>query len=137
MTTTATRRRYAVRHYLEMVVAMLVGMVALGAIESAALGLLGVHPQLGVEIDVLVMATNMTVGMAAWMRHRGHHWVPIMEMSAAMYVPFLVLFPPFWMGMISADGLMLVGHLLMLPAMVVPMLLRPAEYTCHPTASGR
>lgn len=123
--------RRAARHYLEMVAAMLVGMVALGGLQSTLLGLLGVRAGFGVEVDTLLMATHMAIGMAAWMRYRGHRWLPVLEMCAAMYVPFLALFVPLWAGALSVDGLMLWGHLLMLPAMMVPMLLRPAEYTTH------
>ena len=52
-------------------------------------------------------------------------------MSAAMYVPFVALLVPSSAGAIGAIGahtLMTWGHLLMLPAMAVVMLLRPAEY---------
>lgn len=82
------------------------------------------HP----ELDVLVMATNMTVAMAAWMRYRGHRRPPTVEMSAAVYVPFLVLFPPMWMGLLSGHTMTGLGHLLMLPAMARAVLLPPAEY---------
>ena len=76
----------------------------------------------------LIMATNMTVAMSAWMKVRRHGWRPIAEMGAAMYVPFLVLFVPLALGLIGTGGLMLWGHLLMLPAMAAAMLLRPHEY---------
>ncbi len=86
-----------VRHYLEMVVAMLVGMFALGPLEDA------VWPALFARTDVgvLVMATNMSIGMGAWMRFRGHSWRGIAEMSAAMYLPFVVLLLPYWGGAIG------------------------------------
>ena len=76
----------------------------------------------------MLMATTMAVGMAVWMRYRGHGWAPVAEMCAAMYVPFLALFVPLWTSLITPDELMLWGHLLMLPAMAAVMLLRPAEY---------
>ncbi len=121
-----------VRHYLEMVVAMLVGMIALGPAWSLAGDALGVSAVLDrPEPAVLVMATNMTVAMCGWMRLRGHGWAPTLEMAASMYLPFLVLFPPLWLGLISTRGLVLGGHLLMLLAMAGAMLLRPAEYTGH------
>ena len=63
------------------------------------------------------------------MRVRGHSWRGIAEMSAAMYVPFALVAVPFWTGMISGGTFMVVGHVLMLPAMAVPMLLRRHEYT--------
>ena len=113
-----------VRHYLEMVVAMLVGMFTLGGVENFVFSSVIVRADVG----VLVMATNMAVGMGAWMRFRGHSWRGIVEMSAAMYVPFVVLLVPFWAGAIGEHTLMGWGHLLMLPAMALVMLLRPAEY---------
>jgi hypothetical protein len=120
----AHRVRHFVRHYLEMVVAMLAGMYALGWLEGLLLP--GLH--LPVELAVLLMATNMSLGMAAWMRVRRHGWRGIAEMSAAMYAPFVVLLVPFWTGLIDGGALMAWGHLMMLPAMALAMLLRPAEY---------
>jgi flagellar biosynthetic protein FliP len=112
------------RHYLEMVLAMLVGMVALGSLEDLGWPALTGRPDVG----VLVMATNMSIGMAAWMRFRGHSWRGIAEMSAAMYLPFAVLLVPFWTGAIREQALTIWGHLLMLAAMALVMLVRPAEY---------
>jgi copper chaperone CopZ len=121
-----------VRHYLEMVVAMVVGMVVLGPVVNLVLSLLGV-PDLfdGTEAMALVMATNMTIGMSLWMRYRRHGWASIAEMGAAMYLPFVVLFVPYWAGVLSAGALMTAGHLLMLPLMAVAMLRRRGEYTGH------
>jgi hypothetical protein len=118
------RAWHFVRHYLEMVVAMLAGMFLLGPLEHL------VWPALTARADVgvMVMATNMSIGMAASMRFRGHSWRGIAEMSASMYLPFVVLLVPFWAGAISGDALMTWGHLLMLPAMALVMVLRPAEY---------
>jgi hypothetical protein len=117
------------RHFAEMVVAMAIGMVALHPLEMFLLNALGAagvmhSPYTG----ALIMATNMTVAMAGWMRFRGHRWQPIAEMGAAMYVPFLVLFAPLALGLINSGALMLWGHLLMLPAMAAAMLLRPHQY---------
>ena len=136
LTSQPTRTSHGLRrfvlHYLEMVVAMAVGMVVLHPVWSLGLGALGQADVLNrTEVMALVMATNMTVAMSAWMRYRGHGWASIAEMGAAMYLPFLVLFVPLWAGLISSGGLMLAGHLLMLPAMVVAMLLRRDEYMGH------
>jgi hypothetical protein len=114
-----------VRHYLEMVAAMLVGMIVLGQAENLALPAVTI----GADVGVMVMATNMAVGMGAWMRFRGHSWRGIAEMSASMYVPFAVLLVPFWAGTIGEGTLMTWGHVLMLPAMALAMALRPAEYS--------
>src|SRR6478752_427453 len=90
----------------------------------------------GVELHALVMATNMTIGMTALMAVRRHAWPGIVEMSAAMYAPFIILFVPYWTGLITAGGLFLIGHLLMLPAMLLTMLHRRAEHTAHTMHHG-
>jgi hypothetical protein len=112
------------RHYVEMVLAMLAGMYALGGLESLVWPALTTRADIG----VIVMATNMSLGMAAWMRFRGHSWRGVGEMSASMYLPFVVLLVPYWAGLAGEGVLMTWGHLLMLPAMALAMLLRPAEY---------
>jgi hypothetical protein len=150
MTTTTTTgqaarrsdRRKLVRHFLEMVLAMVVGMVVLGMVTRMICAALGNseffvdHPGLRAPL----MTLNMTAAMALWMRHRGHGWAAIAEMSAAMFVPIAVLIGPFWAGAISGEVLLGAMHLLMLPAMVVAMLHRREEYThdhrrhvTHPT----
>jgi flagellar biosynthetic protein FliP len=88
-----------------------------------------------VELQALVMATNMTIGMAALMAVRRHAWPGIVEMSAAMYAPFIILFVPYWAGLITSGGLFLIGHLLMLPAMLLAMLHRGAEDTATRTTA--
>ena len=126
---TTVMNRHFVRHFLEMVVAMVVGMVALGPLWTLALDAAGAPELLDrPELAALVMATNMTVAMAAWMRFRGHGWAATGEMSAAMYVPFVVLFPPLWLGLLGPDTMLVLGHVLMLPAMAGVMGLRPHEY---------
>lgn len=126
-----------VRHYLEMVVAMVLGMVVLGPLEKLVLDAAGGSWLLDSwllnrpEVVTLIMATNMTIAMVGWMRYRGHGWAANLEMAAAMYLPFIVLFPPLWLGLLSHGGLMLVGHVLMLGAMAAAMLWRPAEYAGH------
>jgi hypothetical protein len=121
-------RKFAL-HFAEMVVAMAVGMIALHPVWTVVLDAVGAA---GLMHDPytgsLIMATNMTVAMSAWMKIRGHRWRPVVEMGAAMYLPFLVLFVPLALGLIDGGALMLWGHLLMLPAMAAAMLLRPHEY---------
>ena len=116
-------------HYVEMIIAMFVGMFALDFLESAVgLGVsFMAHPELG----YLVMAVNMSVGMAAWMRFRGHAWRPTLEMCAAMFVPVVPLFPLLWLGVIGSGTLMLLAHVVMFPLMLGAMLLRRSEYTHH------
>lgn len=111
-------------HFGEMVVAMVVGMLLLGPLWTLAWPGLPDLP----AAAALVMATNMAIGMAAWMRVRGHRGRGIAEMCAAMYLPFLVLLGPHALGLISGDTLMMGGHVLMLPAMALVMLRHRAEY---------
>lgn len=134
MTTPTTLRRPALRrfvgHYLEIVVAAVAGMVVLGPVESMLLNPIGWAEVVArFEAATLVMATNMTVAAAAWMRFRRHGWAAIAEMAVAMYAPFLVLFPPLWLGALSASGLMALGHVLMLFTIAAAMLRRRDQYT--------
>ncbi|MEV6848602.1 DJ-1/PfpI family protein [Actinoplanes sp. NPDC051411] len=122
-------------HFLQMVVAMAAGMLVLAPVWRLIL------PTSAERADVLAitMATDMSIGMAVWMRVRRHGWASILEMSAAMFVPFLVLLVPYWTGAAFASTVMVGGHLLMVPAMVLAMLRRRAEYTHarHATGAGR
>jgi flagellar biosynthetic protein FliP len=79
-------RRF-VRHYLEMVVAMLAGMLVLGGSAGLALGALGVDlledaPQL----FLLGMGVSMTVPMVAWMTWCGHGTRANAEMALSMVI---------------------------------------------------
>lgn len=121
-----------VRHYLEMVIAMAVGMFVLGPVSELLGAAIGAGPVLArTDVAAVVMATNMTIAMTAWMRIRRHRWAPIAEMAAAMYIPFLVLLIPYWAGLVDGSTVHTGGHLLMLPAMVLVMLRRRREYTTH------
>ncbi|NUW39621.1 hypothetical protein [Nonomuraea rhodomycinica] len=113
-------------HFAEMLAAMILGMVLLGPLWEALPG--GPALLARPDLAVLVMATDMTVGMSLWMRYRGHGWGAIAEMGAAMYAPFAVLLVPYWTGLLSGHALMMAGHVLMVPAMLLVMLRRRAEY---------
>jgi hypothetical protein len=119
-----------VRHLIEMIVAMLVGMAVLGGAVSLVLGLLG-HANLThyAGLRGLMMTGYMTVGMSLWMRHRHHGWRAIGEMAAAMVAPYLLLIVPFWAGWLSAAAFLSAMHALMLPSMIVAMLYRREEYS--------
>ena len=134
MTTPTTLRRPALRrfvgHYLEIALAAVAGMVVLGPVESMLLNPIGwAEVVANLEAATLVMATNMIVAAAAWMRFRGQGWAAIAEMAVAMYAPFLVLWPPLWLGVLSVSGLMVLGHVLMLLAIAAAMLRRRDDYT--------
>jgi flagellar biosynthetic protein FliP len=119
-TTTRKLARFT-GHYVEMVAAMLIGMMALHPLwPSSWLE--------RADVDALVMATNMTVAMTAAMLLRRHSWPRIAEMAAAMYLPFVVLLVPFWLGAIGGGTLMVAGHVIMFPLMLAAMVWRRAEY---------
>jgi hypothetical protein len=128
------QNRRFIRHYLEMVVAMFLGMIVLGIPAEAGLRAFGSSSsELQADAPALMllgMAVIMTASMVAWMRRMGHGWQPCNEMAAGMFLPtFLVI------GMMAAGaadfGLaMSLEHVLMLPAMLVAMLLRRDEYSC-------
>lgn len=125
-------RRGFGRHYLEMCAAMFAGMVVFGAAVRLFCSLTGhegllEHPGASAPI----MATNMTAGMVLWMKYRGHGWIPIAEMAAAMYVPLVVLLVPFWVGVLPGGALLGAMHVLMLPAMWLAMAHRRDEYSQH------
>ncbi len=133
MTTThrpRSRARTFALHYLQMIVAMLVGMMLLYPLWMLATAGLPANAWAHrTDVEALAMATTMVVPMAAWMRFRRHGRRPIAEMSAAMYAGFVVLFPFLWLGALDTDGLMLLGHVLMLLLMLAAMLARPGEYS--------
>lgn len=121
-----TSKRAFARHFLEMLVAMVAGMAILGAAVSLVLVVLGCASLLDEHADLhgVVMATNMTIGMGLWMRHRGHDWLHVREMAGAMYLPFFLLLVPFWTGALGSGLFLAGGHVLMLPAMLGIMLYR-------------
>ena len=117
------------RHYLEKVAAMFVGMVVLGAAVRGVLALAGLQfPAQYPELAALEMAVTMSAGMVVWMRHRGHGWASTLEMAGAMFAPAVVLFPLLWLGVIAGDALPVLEHLAMFPLMYLVMLRRRAEY---------
>ena len=125
-----SERRNLVQHFIEMVLAMLVGMAVLGLAAAAICAMLG-HAGFLTDhagLRSFVMALNMSIGMAVWMRFRGHGWAPIGEMVGAMFVPWALLIGPYVAGLISAGALLVGMHVLMFPAMVVAMLHRRDEY---------
>jgi hypothetical protein len=131
-----TRLAHFVRHYIEMVVAMFIGMFALGMPLAALLGAFGIDVSAwqtdARELLLLGMAFTMSVPMAAWMRYRGHGWAPVWEMTASMFVPSFAAIGLLWGGL-AEDGetLLLVQHVGMLPSMLAVMLFRLDEYAGH------
>jgi flagellar biosynthetic protein FliP len=115
------------RHYLEMCLAMLLGMAGLGLCSAL---LVDLPDRTGVRL--VEMAVWMTVPMVAWMRHRGHGWRPTNEMAASMLLPAALALVLLATGATTDEhGLLVLEHTLMFPAMLAAMLLRVDEYTAH------
>ncbi len=118
--------RHFVRHYVEMVIAMLVGMAVLGGPATLAFDAAGV--ELSDAARLLNMGVSMTVPMVVWMRYRGHGWRPCNEMAAAMLLPTFVAIA--LLGTVDDFGaLMGLEHVAMFLAMLGAMLLRRDEYS--------
>ena len=79
------------RHFLQMLAAMAVGMIATGAIFLAAVGL-KTWDEVTVQYPtqaLLAMAAGMTTAMVAWMLVRGMGRRNSYEMAAAMVLPVI------------------------------------------------
>jgi hypothetical protein len=126
--------KHFIRHYVEMVIAMFLGMAILGIPAGWAMGAIGTGwHELTNDAPGLMflgMATTMTVPMVGWMLYRGHRWRANAEMSASMFVPTFAVIGVLWAGLLTDIGvLMIIEHVAMLTAMAGVMLMRPAEYT--------
>jgi flagellar biosynthetic protein FliP len=125
--------RHFLRHLGEMLLAMVVGMIVLGALYRGVLVAAGTSASevrhSVPELASLVMAFNMTVGMAAWMRHRGHSWERTAEMGGAMFVPAAAAIVLFWCSLVTSDSILPLQHVAMLPAMIAVMLFHRGEYS--------
>jgi predicted Na+-dependent transporter len=117
-------------HFAEIVIVMVVGMMALEPLWAGLFALLGRSNVLDrADVDAVAMATDMATGVALWMWYRGHGRQRILEMVGAIYVPFLVFFGPYWLGLITAGTMLTFGHALLVPAILGVMLRHRAEYS--------
>ncbi len=117
------------RHALEMVVAMMVGMMISAAIFFGATGLAAADAmRRHAVLFVVAQAFGMTMAMVAWMRHRSHGWRACAEMSAAMVVPAV---PLICLRVAGTIGGPICGAYCALTfgAMFVLMLYRRGDYT--------
>ena len=125
--------RHFFRHFGEMFLAMMVGMMALAGLDAAVFAAAGTSiPDVkdsAPESWGLLMALNMTVGMTVWMRHRRHSWAMCAEMAGAMFVPAVAAIVLFWCAVIHGRAIGGVAMVGMVPAMIAVMLLRRAEYS--------
>jgi len=115
------------RYLLEMVVAMMTGMMVLGL----ALVVLGEPPGFGnALVEYALMGAFMSAPMVSWIRYRGHTWFDGLEMTAAMLAPMFAVVLPVELGVVglSAHALMMLSHVAMIGGMVALMVYRLDRY---------
>lgn len=122
-----------VRHYAEMAVAMVAGMLVLGPVCHMMMTALGYPDPVNTApwLAILLMASSMALPMALWMLYRGHDWGRVLEMAASMFVPAAVLITFWGAGIMSGCQAHCTLHALMWPSMLVFMLIRYKAYAGH------
>ena len=125
-----TFSRFAfVRHFVEMILAMVVGMALL---DPFAQYLFSSYANIDMfatpGLFAPVMTLNMVIGMSVWMLFRRHGLRSIGEMSGAMFLPLCLFIGPYWMEMLSGDVLIVGSMALSLPAMILVMFYRRDMY---------
>ena len=112
------QRRNFVLHYVEMVIAMFVGMIILSLVQEgiiAASGADGIGRALdGPVVSLFVMTAYMVIGMGGWMAIRRHPPRHNLEMNAAMVAPLVVVVPL----QIAGLDMMMALHLAMFASML-------------------
>jgi hypothetical protein len=130
--------RHFIRHYVEMVVVMFVGMGVLAMPVDWALSTLGTsYSELGDAAMLFGMAVTMTAPMVAWMAWRGHSGRANAEMAASMFLPTFAVIGLLWANVVEDAGVLMLGeHVAMLLSMLAAMLLRRGEYAYAHGAHG-
>jgi hypothetical protein len=143
MSTTTTRHHRAHRrlagaghftlHFFEMCMPMCIGWAVGDLVYVAVAEPLGSSAPFRdwPALSLAIVTFNMTLPMVAWMRFRGMATRPTAEMAAGMIVLALLLLFAGWLGIAAMKTLPWLAHGLMMPAMLVPMLLRVELYTGH------
>jgi hypothetical protein len=118
-------------HFAAMCVPMCIGFAVGDALYFSLAGLAGYSEPFSElpYLSVLIVTASMTAPMTAWMLYRGMPRRAIAEMSAVMPIVAIVLVGLSWLGLLPKDELALLEHSLMMPAMLIPMLMRLDLYT--------
>jgi hypothetical protein len=122
----ARRVAHFVVHFFEMCIPMCVGFMVGDAIYFAVAAGFG-YPDPFADLPVLsvvVVTFSMTAPMVGWMLFRGMGRPAVMEMGASMVVLGLAVLIAGALAVIPIENAALAEHGLMMPAMLVPMLLR-------------
>jgi hypothetical protein len=124
--------RFAV-HFGEMCAVMCLGAIALSLLFFGAASRLGYTDmfQQYPELSVLVLAINLSLPMAVWMRFRGMDWRPTLEMSGSTMLVGVFLIVAYRLDLIAAGSLLSVQTSLACPLMLAVMLARFGLYSGH------
>jgi hypothetical protein len=120
------------RHFLEMLVVMVVGMIATGAIFVSVVGLASwdeitsVYPAEALE----AMAIGMTAPMVGWMLYRGMGARSSYEMAMAMVLPVIPFLCLVWFN-VTETAQCGAYCLSTVAAMLLLMRYRRNEYSMH------
>jgi hypothetical protein len=122
------------KHYTEMVIVMLLGMLVIGGLLLLIAAGLGAGPdELRDDYPGLFLAGmgfSMAAPMAWWMHRRGHSREANGAMATAMIMPTAVTIVLLASGaMTDLHALLMIEHIAMFPLMLVAMLPYRAEFT--------
>jgi hypothetical protein len=120
-------------HLAEMCLVMCASGFLLSVLFFQSAELLGFAdlPRTAPELSVLVIAINLSVPMAAWMRFRGMASRPTLEMAGSTMAVGVSLIAAYWLGLIARASLIDVQTSLACPVMIAVMLLRFRLYAAH------
>lgn len=120
-------------HLLEMCLVMCASAVPLSVLFFQAAAWLGYSdlPRTAPTLSVLVIAINLSVPMAVWMRVRGMGWRPTLEMAGATLATGLLLIAGYWIDLVPQGRLIEIQTSLACPVMVAVMLARFRLYAGH------
>jgi hypothetical protein len=120
-------------HFFEMCMPMCIGWAIGDLVYFAIADPLGSSEPFSdwPELSLAIVTFNMTAPMVAWMRFRRMASRPTAEMAAGMVVLALAILAAGWLGIAAMNTLPWLAHGLMMPAMLVPMLLRLELYSGH------
>ena len=120
------------RHFVEMLGAMVIGMIATGAIFLSVVGL-KTWGEVTIEYPTLAlvaMAVGMTVPMVGWMLYRDMGWRNSYEMTLAMVLPVIPFLCLVWFNVTESAQCGAYCAVTVL-AMLALMRYRRSEYEMH------
>ena len=119
-----------VLHYFEMCIPMCIGFAVGDLVYFGVAGLFGYSDPFAElpVLSVIIVTFAMTAPMTAWMLYRGMPRQAIWEMTAVMPILAVVLLALGALDVVPMGDLALLEHGLMMPAMLIPMAMRPSLY---------